>query len=113
MNDLNTPPTPSTLEASLSNFVLLTYILFVLGLTVIGVIIAHIKIRQAEDTWLHSHFIWLIRTFWWGLLWVVLGIATLPIGVGLVVLPAACIWLIYRIIRGLWCWAELRPSPLG
>jgi uncharacterized membrane protein len=76
-----------------------------IGVTLIaGVIINYVKRRDVEGTWLESHFRWQIRTFWWTLLWFGVGLALIVIVVGLFVLMAAAIWLLYRAIKG---WVEL------
>ena len=81
------------------------YILQALGFLtvitpVIGVIINHVKDEDVRGSWLESHFRWQKATFWYGLLWTILGVATLWIGIGFVVLVVVSIWLIYRIARG-------------
>ena len=74
---------------------------FVLLVTaVIGIIINYIKDEDVKGTWLESHFEWQKNTFWYGLLWIVLGVLTAFLVVGYVVLGIAAIWLIYRIAKG-------------
>lgn len=79
--------------------------------SIIGVILNYIKRGAVQGTWLESHFRWQIRTFWFGLLWVVLCILfvlfTFGLGIFLVWIPAGIltIWFIYRIVRG---WMALR-----
>jgi uncharacterized membrane protein len=79
--------------------------------SIIAVIMNYIKRSEASGTWLESHFRWQIRTFWFGLLWVmVCGLfvfLTLGIGLLIVWLPLGLmsIWLVYRIVRG---WLALR-----
>lgn len=77
---------------------------FVFGVTyliaIIALIINYVKMPDIENTWLKSHFVWQIRTFWFGLLWLVVGIATALLLVGWVILAAAYIWVIYRVIKG-------------
>ena len=74
--------------------------------SIIGVILNYVKRSDARGTWLESHFRWQIRTFWFGLLWVVLCglLVVLTLGIGLVVvwvpLAFVTIWLVYRIGRG-------------
>ncbi len=71
------------------------------GITaLLGVIINYIKDEDVRGSWLESHFRWQKATFWYGLLWTLLGILTTWIFIGYVVLPAVTIWLIYRIARG-------------
>lgn len=98
------------------NLLLITYILHALapfnGLTAIaGIIISHIKVNETASAFIRSHHSWLIRTFWWGLLWaVVCGILTVILvgALGFVVLG---IWWLYRVIRGFINYSERRPMP--
>jgi uncharacterized membrane protein len=66
----------------------------------VAVIINYIKRDDVRNSWLESHFRWQIRTFWFGLLWIILGYLSLVILIGYLVLLANSIWLIYRIIKG-------------
>lgn len=83
--------------------------------SVIAVILNYIKRNEVRGTWLESHFRWQIRTFWFGLLWIVLCgvfiIATLGIGLLLMWLPITLVglWFVYRIIRGWVTLGDGRP----
>ena len=47
---------------------------FMFGVTaLVGLIINYVKREDVAGTVYQSHFDWQIRTFWWGLLWGVLG----------------------------------------
>ena len=77
--------------------------------SIIAVILNYVKRGDARGTWVESHYRWQIRTFWFALLWFVIGwvlIFTI-VGaiVGVPVLAALTLWLIYRIARG---WLRLR-----
>ena len=85
---------------------------FFSGITwIVAVIVNYVKLDDARGTWLESHFRWQIRTFWWGLLWGVIGSVLLLILVGWLVLAAAGIWIIYRIVKGAMYLSENRPLP--
>jgi uncharacterized membrane protein len=87
---------------------------FFSGITwIVAVIVNYVKLDDARGTWLESHFRWQIRTFWWGLLWGVIGSVLLLILVGWLVLAAAGIWIIYRIVKGAMYLSENRPLPLS
>ena len=74
---------------------------FFVGITlIVAVIINYVKRNEVKGSWLESHFRWQIRTFWYVILWAVLGGFTLSIGIGLFILSFATIWMIYRIIKG-------------
>jgi len=83
---------------------------FVFGLpSIVAVIINYVKRSEARSTFLESHFRWQIRTFWFALLWCVIGgalfITLVGIPVALTIFLAAGIWAIYRVVRG---WLALR-----
>jgi uncharacterized membrane protein len=83
--------------------------------SIIAVILNYVKRREARGTWLESHFRWQIRTFWFGLLWIVLCalfvIGTLGIGILIAWLPIAIVglWFIYRIVRGWMALSDGKP----
>jgi uncharacterized membrane protein len=70
-----------------------------------------------RGTWAESHLTWLIRTFWWSLLWNVLGgvvvLGTLFLGypIGWVIWVATAIWVIYRVVRGFLLFHDRRAIP--
>ena len=72
--------------------------------SIIAVIINYVKRASARGSWAESHYRWQIRTFWFALLWLLVAmllIVTLigaPVGLGL--LLALTLWLVYRIARG-------------
>ena len=79
----------------------LSFIPFLLCIpAIIGVMINYIKHEDTAGSWLQSHFIWQKNTFWFGLLWLVLGVLTTAILIGHIVLFLVSIWLIYRIAKG-------------
>jgi uncharacterized membrane protein len=78
---------------------------FLLGWpSIIAVILNYVKRSEVRGTWLDSHFSWQIRTFWFALLWVLIGgvlfITMLGIPVAIVLWIATGIWVLYRVIRG-------------
>ncbi len=79
-----------------------------LGFTaIVAIIINYVKRDDVKGTFLESHFNWQIRTFWWGLLWSVIGFITLFVAIGFAVLLANGIWILYRIIKG---WLKLNDG---
>ena len=71
---------------------------------IIGVVIAYVSRNDARGTWLESHVGWLIRTFWWSLLWTTIGwifaVTVIGIPVAWVVWVATTIWVLYRVVKG-------------
>jgi uncharacterized membrane protein len=83
---------------------------FVLGVpSIVAVIINYVKRDEARGTYLESHFRWQIRTFWFALLWLVIGgvlfVTLVGIPVAIAVWIATGLWTIYRIVRG---WLALK-----
>ena len=78
---------------------------------IVAVIINYVKREDVTGTWLESHFRWQIRTFWFGLLWAVLGAILFVLIVGWFILAADAIWIIYRIVKGWLNLSENRPMP--
>lgn len=118
MNDNGTviDKTPEQL-AGLRRITLVIYILYALswvtGISaIVGIVLNYIKREDACGTLYESHFIWQIRTFWWGLAWSVLGFLTVFILVGFVILGVTAIWTIYRLVKGWLNWNEHKPMPV-
>ena len=83
---------------------------FVFGVpSIIAVVINYLKRDAARGTFLESHFRWQIRTFWFALLWCLIGAFLFATFIGIplavAVFFAAGAWVIYRIARG---WLALR-----
>ncbi|SRR5690242_18486142 len=74
-----------------------SYITGISGL--IGIIIAHVK-ADDPDPVLRSHFQFQIRTFWIGLLYVVIGTPLCMVLVGIPILIWWFVWSLIRIIKG-------------
>jgi uncharacterized membrane protein len=77
---------------------------------VVAVVINYVKRDDARGTVYESHFSWQIRTFWWGLVWSLVGmVLLLALGLGLIVLGVVYVWLIYRVVKGFLKLTEERP----
>lgn len=74
---------------------------FLFGVTfIVAAFISYEKIGDAKGTWLESHFLWQIRTFWYGLLWFIVGAVLALVVIGYVVIIGDVIWIMYRSIKG-------------
>lgn len=81
---------------------------FFFGITyIVAIVINYVKIDDVKGTWLESHFRWQMRTFWFSLLWAVLGAITFILVIGWFILIADGIWVIYRIVKG---WLRLNEG---
>jgi len=104
------------IEASEKTLPTLVYALylaaFFFGLTmVVGVVLAYLNRPRVEGSWLASHYDWQIATFWRSLIGVALGLLLLVVWVGVLVLAATYVWVLYRIVKG---WSALSAGqPVG
>lgn len=103
--------TPQEL-AGLKNVTMVVYGLqalsFLYGITaIVAIIVNYVKRDEVRGTVYESHFDWQIRTFWWGLVWGFVGLVTLIVGVGFLILLAAWLWMIYRVVKG---WLKLNEG---
>lgn len=87
---------------------------FVFGVpSIIAVVMNYIYQSDVRGTFLESHFRWQIRTFWFALLWILIGLALFLVLIGFLVSWAiflgAGIWVIYRVARGWLTLQDRRP----
>lgn len=74
---------------------------FLIGITsIVAIVMNYIKKDDVVGTFLESHFRWQMRTFWFGLLWGIIGVLSSFLVVGWFVLIANAVWIIYRIVKG-------------
>jgi uncharacterized membrane protein len=100
-----------------SGFPLIAPLMGIVG--IIAIILAYVKRADAAGTWLASHYRWLIRTFWFSLLWgmvgavifVVFAIILIGLVVGYAIWVATTIWVLYRLIRGYVLFNASQPVP--
>ncbi|HUX89595.1 MAG TPA: hypothetical protein VMV48_02750 [Gallionellaceae bacterium] len=101
---------------SLKKITMVVYALYAFsyfaGITaIIGIVINYIKLEEVAGTWLESHFRWQIRTFWFGLLWAVIGVLTVFILIGFAILFVNGVWIIYRVVKGWLYFNDNKPMP--
>lgn len=81
---------------------------FFIGIScIVAIVLNYIKREDMQGTFLQSHFRWQIRTFWFALLWGILGGITTVILIGWAVLFANSVWVIYRLAKG---WLRLTEN---
>ena len=101
-------------QDNLRTLTLVIYLLQAAGLvlgitTVIAFFINYLKRDEVKGTIYESHFTWQIRTFWFGMLWMLIGYVTALVLVGYLVVLVTYIWLIYRTTKGLLRLFDGRP----
>ncbi len=89
------------------------YILLIIGTMVgitgvIAIIMAYAMKNDAPD-WLQTHYRFQIRTFWIGLLYIVIGSITYQIVIGYFVLLFTFAWVLVRCFKGLKQLANEQP----
>ena len=119
----------------------ITYLLYVLSyftaglLWIVPIFMNYAKRRDADNTWLATHFDWQIKTFWYSIVFFVIGVLIITfalggfgvsmfadsnnIAIGSVLLASLCfiimgftfIWHLYRIVRGWIALTDGRPVP--
>ena len=94
------PPLPDKQFITESGLALTVYVLYLAGFAtgitaLIGVVVAHIARRSASEV-PAAHFRFQIRTFWIGLLYLIVG---WPLSYALVGIPILIWWFIWTLIR--------------
>lgn len=78
----------------------------------VAAVLAHLKKNDAEGTIMESHYTYQIRTFWIGLLGVIIGLPSIILfGLGLIILGITAIWWMIRNAVGLKYLADGKPMP--
>lgn len=126
---------------SLTTYNHITYLLYVLSyftaglLWIVPIFMNYAKRRDADGTWLATHFDWQIKTFWYSIVLFAIGvlIVTFALGgfgvsmfaetnniaigsvlmaiLGFMVMGFTFIWHLYRIVRGWIALTDGRPVP--
>lgn len=96
---------PISVDPGQKSNVNLIYILylcsFIVGITsVIGVIMAYIGRDSAEPA-LRTHYDNLINIFWKMVLYMIIGIVLTVVLIGVLVILAAVVWFIIRVVKGM------------
>jgi len=83
--------------------------------SIIAVILNYLLRSDVRGTYLESHFRWQIRTFWIALMWVMLALMFVVTFVGIpfaiIIAWVAGLWVLYRIVRGLFRLLDRQPMP--
>lgn len=107
--DSTVNPSPRTPSPDLRKLTHVVYALYAIGFLTSGflaiatfaaVVVMYLKRADAAGTVYAGHFDWLLRTFWWALLWCAIGFILTFILIGWAVLLAAVAWVVYRVARG-------------
>lgn len=118
MNNIVPQPETRSLppsEQKLKQLAQMIYIIQGIGVLIpilflVALVLNAMRMSSIQDSPLiRSHFRWQLRTFWFGLLWVLLGWMLLAVYIGLPILFINTGWVIYRIVKG---WLSLKSDQL-
>lgn len=128
-------------QRSLITYNHITYLLYVISyltaglLWIVPIAMNYSKRHDAEGTWLATHFDWQIKTFWYSIVWFLIGLviavvavgglgisvmadsnnlaigSVLFTGLGVLIILFTVIWHLYRIARGWIALSDKRPVP--
>lgn len=112
--DTGTTPVTSAINSQEKSLATIVYVLQILSLfvgitSIVGVIMNYVKRGDLTDEVVRSHFSYQIRTFWWALVWSILGaiFAMVTFGIGGIALVIVAVWYVYRIVKG---WMRLNDG---
>lgn len=106
-----TQPSPANEMDGPKLVYILYFISLVVGVTAIaGVIVAYLKRGEAGAA-AASHYTYLIRTFWIGLLYAVISAVTMMIMIGMLLALATVVWFLIRTIKGFMLANDGKPIP--
>lgn len=91
--------------------------IFSLGLfSFLPLIVNYLKRGDTEGTFVRSHHTWQIRSFWWYLLWMVVGMVLFMTFIGIplawLVWIGAWLWKAYRLLKGIIDLNANKPMPV-
>ena len=83
--------------------------------SIIALVMSYVWRNDAEDTYLHTHFNWLISTFWSALIWLfvawLLVVTMVGIVIGIPLMLIVGLWVIYRLGKGFFALNDGRVVP--
>ncbi|MEM5500095.1 hypothetical protein WNY59_00685 [Ahrensia kielensis] len=94
----------------------LIYILFLASFllsgipAIIGLVMAYMN-RGKAGGFTETHYTWLIRTFWIGLLYSLIAAILIFVMIGMFVAIAVAIWAVIRVVKGLMALGRNEPIP--
>ena len=96
-------PTPSSFEMNRPTIIGPLYAgSYLTGVSgIIGLVLAFVWRGEPHEPWEATHYTYLIRTFIIGLIAIIIGAVTAIIGIGFLIMFAAGIWTLVRIVMSL------------
>lgn len=69
--------------------------------TVVGLVLAYVWRGEVHESWEATHYTFMVRTFWIGLLAAIVGGCLMIVGIGFLILFAIPVWVIVRSVISL------------
>ena len=73
--------------------------------SILAIFLNYFNQSSVRGTYLESHFRWQIRTFWYALLWLIIGVILVITIIGIplawILVVIVGLWVLYRMLRGL------------
>lgn len=112
-NSPNQPPAASGFDLNQPTIISLLYLAsFITGVTaLVGVVLAYVWRGEPKAAWEVSHYEYLIRTFWIGLIGGLVGFMLVFVLIGLIVLPAVAVLVVVRSVMSLVNAQKQAPMP--
>ncbi|QFT76651.1 hypothetical protein [Erythrobacter sp. THAF29] len=77
----------------------------------VGIVLAHVWQGENKEEWAASHFTYLIRTFWIGLVASIISIVLILVAIGFLLIPLVTIWFGVRSVLSLVKAQKREPMP--
>ena len=77
----------------------------------IGIVLAHVWSGEEDEAWMASHYTYLIRTFWLGLVGTLISLVLMIVLVGFLTIFAVGIWTLVRSVMSLMKAQKRQPMP--
>jgi len=81
------------------------------AVTLIGLVLAYVWKEDVDAPWMRSHMSFHIRTFWYSAAFIVVGIVTAVLGIGLLILALVGLYVIVRSVLALLEAQKARAVP--
>lgn len=112
-NSQSQTPAASGFDFNQPTIISLLYLAsFITGITgLVGVVLAYVWKGEPKAAWEVSHYQYLIRTFWIGLIGGIIGFMLLIVLIGFLILPAICVLVVVRCVLSLVNAQKRAPMP--
>ena len=107
------PPANSGFDLNQPTVISLLYLGgFATGISsLVGIVLAHMWAGDNQEEWANSHFTYLIRTFWFGLLGFFVSAVLTIVLIGILLLPMVAVWVGVRSVVSLLKAQKREPMP--